>query len=190
MPEGENGEMPNEKDDTQQDPSGTDPQATQAGGETPPTWEAILATLPEEQRALYESHTQGLQSALRTERQQRQDLAKQLREASGQLEAGSKARQDLEALQAQFEDAQRRADFATEAGGQGVSNVKLAYLAAQEFDLFDRRGNVQWDELKQQAPELFRQSQQPARGNAGAGTAAPPSPAADMNAFIRRAAGR
>ena len=180
--------MPTNEQENNAQPNqpGTDPQA---GGETLPTWEAILETLPDDHKALYEQHTQGLQSALRTERQQRQDLAKQLREASGQLEAGSKARQDLEALQAQFEDAQRRADFATEAGGQGVSNVKLAYLAAQEFDLFDRRGNVQWDELRKAAPELFRQSQ-PARGNAGAGTAAPPSPAQDMNAFIRRAAGR
>lgn len=177
MPE-ENGTQ----DNTQQDQPGT-------ASETQPTWESILSGLPEEQRAAYETHTQGLQSALKAERQQRQDLAKQLRDASSQLEAGSKARQDLEALQAQLDDAQRRADFATEAGSQGVGNVKLAYLAAQEFDLFDRRGNVQWDELRKQAPELFRQSQ-PARGNAGAGTATPPTPAQDMNAYIRAAAGR
>jgi hypothetical protein len=164
-------------------------QDTQGNGETPPTWESILSGLPDDARALYEQHTQGLQSALKDERRQRQELAKQLRDATGQLEAGSKARQDLEALQVQLEDAQRRADFATEAGGHGVANVRLAYLAAQEFDLFDRRGNVQWDELKRAAPELFQQPQ-PARGNAGSGTQAPPTPAGDMNAYIRRMAGR
>ena len=174
---------------TDTDPQDNTRQDTQGNGETPPTWDSILEGLPEEAKGAYEQHTQGLQSALRAERQQRQDLAKQLREASSQLEAGSKARQDLEALQAQFEDAQRRADFATEAGSHAVSNVKLAYLAAQEFDLFDRRGNVQWDELRNQAPELFTQPQ-PARGNAGSGTSAPPSQAQDMNAHIRRMAGR
>ena len=160
------------------------------GSETQqPTWDSILEGLPEESRAAYDQHTQGLQSALKAERQQRQDLAKQLREASGQLEAGSKARTDLEALQVQFEDAQRRADFATEAGSHSVTNVKLAYLAAQEFDLFDRRGNVDFAKLKEQAPELFTQPA-PARGNAGSGTSAPPTPGQDMNAYIRRMAGR
>ena len=171
------------QDNTQSNPQG-------ANGETPaPTWESILSGLPDDQKALYEQHTQGLQSALKAERQQRQDLAKQLREATGQLEAGSKARADLEALQVQLEETQRRADFATEASGQGVANVRLAYLAAQEFDLFDRRGNVRWDELKKAAPELFVQPA-PARGNAGAGTATTPTPTEDMNAYIRRMAGR
>ena len=166
------------------------PNTQGTASETPqPTWDSILQGLPEEAQAVYNQHTQGLQSALKAERQQRQDLAKQLREASSQLEAGSKARTDLEALQVQFEDAQRRADFATEASGQGVANVRLAYLAAQEFDLFDRRGNVQWDELRKAAPELFAQPA-PARGNAGSGTAAPPQPGQDMNAYIRKMAGR
>ena len=176
--------MPTDTTDTQ-----TDPQQNTPGAGEPQTWESILEGLPEEAQGLYEQHTQGLQSALKAERQQRQDLAKQLREASSQLEAGSKARQDLEALQVQLEDAQRRADFATEAGSHNVSNVKLAYLAAQEFDLFDRRGNVQWPALKEAAPELFQQPQ-PARGNAGSGTQTPPTPAEDMNAYIRRMAGR
>lgn len=173
----------NTQNDAQSNTQGT------ASETQPPTWDAILSGLPDDHKAAYEQHTQGLQSALKAERQQRQDLAKQLREATGQLEAGSKARQDLEALQQQLEDAQRRADFATEAGGHGVANVKLAYLAAQEFDLFDRRGNVDWPALQKAAPELFAQPA-PARGNAGSGTQAPPSPQQDMNAWIRRAAGR
>ena len=177
--------MPTDTNGTQDDAQSN----TQGTGETPPTWDSILEGLPEEAKGAYEQHTQGLQSALRAERQQRQELAKQLREASSQLEAGSKARTDLEALQTQLEDAQRRADFATEAGSHSVSNVKLAYLAAQEFDLFDRRGNVQWDELKKAAPELFSQPA-PARGNAGSGTQSPPTPGQDMNALIRRMAGR
>ena len=173
----------NPQDNAQQNTQGTT-------GETPATtWESILEGLPEEAKGLYEQHTHGLKSALDAERQQRQDLAKQLRDASAQLDAGSAAKAQLEKLQTQLEETQRRADFATEASGQGVANVRLAYLAAQEFDLFDRRGNVRWDELKKAAPELFVQPA-PARGNAGAGTATTPTPTADMNAYIRRMAGR
>ena len=74
------------QDNTQSNPQG-------ANGETPaPTWESILSELPDDQKALYEQHTHGLKSALDAERQQRQDLAKQLRDASQQLEAGSAAK--------------------------------------------------------------------------------------------------
>jgi hypothetical protein len=165
------------------------PQQNPPGAGEPQTWEAILEGLPEEAKGLYEQHTHGLKSALDAERQQRKDLAKQLQDASGQLEAGSKARTDLEALQARLEETERRADFATEASGHGVNNIRLAYLAAQEFETFDRRGNVQWDALKEAAPELFNQPQ-PARGNAGAGTTAPPQRGPDIDALIRAAAGR
>lgn len=175
-------------EDTQTDPQQNPPGTTPAAGD-PQTWEAILEGLPEETQTLYEQHTHGLKNALDAERQQRKDLAKQLQEASGQLEAGSKARTDLEALQARLEETERRADFATEASGQGVQNVRLAYLAAQEFETFDRRGNVQWDALKEAAPELFAQ-QQPTRGNAGSGTAAPGRQAPDIDALIRRRVGR
>ena len=172
--------------------SQTDPQPNTQGtpGETPTaTWESILSELPEEAKGLYEQHTHGLKSALDTERQQRQDLAGQLRDASAQLEAGSEAKKKLDELQVELENAQRRADFATEAGSNGVTNVRLAYLAAQEFDTFDRRGNVQWDALKAAAPELFT-APAPARGNAGAGTQAPGRPAPDIDDLIRAAAGR
>ena len=113
------------------------------------------------------------------------DRAQFLLESASTL---AEARQRLETLQGELEEAQRRADFATEATGQGVANVRLAYLAATEFDTFDRRGNVQWDKLKEAAPELFRQPT-PARGNAGNGTATPPGAAPDIDAMIRRRAG-
>ena len=168
----------------------TQPTTPGAPSETQPaTWESILSELPEEAQAIYVQHTQGLKNALDAERQQRKDLAGQLREASSQLEAGSKARTDLEALQARLEETEKRADFVEQSVTQGVTNARLAYLAAQEFDTFDRRGNVQWDALKEAAPELFAQPA-PARGNAGSGTSAPPNPAQDMNAYIRRMAGR
>ena len=72
-------------------------QAEQSGaqgqqGGTPATFEAWLAGQADEAKSLYEAHTQGLRSALETERQQRKDLAHQLREATKGLQEGSAVR--------------------------------------------------------------------------------------------------
>jgi len=189
--------MPPKTDDQQNNQQGNQQNNQQgnqgAGSETPPpTWETVLAALPEEQRKLYEQHTQGLRTALQSEREQHQDLARQLREATGKLEAGSETRQQLEQLTGQIEVANRRADFFEQATQPeiGCSSPRLAWLAAQEVEAFDRRGNVNWAVLKEQFPELFGQgTKKPPPGNAGSGTSNPPAKQG-MNAFIRQQAGR
>ena len=184
MPEN-NGQQNNQQNDQQGNQG--------AGGETPAaTWETVLAALPEEQQGLYNQHVQGLRTALQSERDQHQDLARQLREATQRLEEGSETRQQLEQLTGQIEVANQRADFFEQATQPeiGCSSPRLAWLAAQEVEAFDRRGNVNWAVLKEQFPELFGQAtkKQPP-GNAGSGTSTPPA-AQGMNAFIRRQAGR
>jgi hypothetical protein len=184
--------MPGTEGNQGQQGNGEQGQQGQGQGEggTPETWEAVLEGLPEDARSLYESHTQGLRSALESERGQRRDLARQLREATEALEEGSDARTQLESLTQAAEAAEQRVAFYEEAAGQGVKNFKLAWLAAQESDAFDRRGNVQWERLQEEFPELFQAKQQSAPGNAGAGTNQAPGGGADMNAIIRRGAGR
>ncbi len=153
------------------------------------TWEGVLGTLTEEQQGLHAAHTAGLKSALDSERGQRRDLAAQLKEATKGLEEGSDARTRLEEATAALELAERKVGFAEEAVKAGVVNVRLAWLAAEEAGVFDRRGNVDWEALRGGFPELFGKKAAPA-GNAGAGTGGDPPGAADMNAFIRRSAGR
>jgi len=46
-------------------------------GQDTPTWENVLEGLPEESQVLYEGHTQGLRSALESERRAHKDLASQ-----------------------------------------------------------------------------------------------------------------
>lgn len=180
----------NEGGQTQNGNAGGQTQSPGADGGTPPTWETTLETLTEEQRGLFDAHVQGLRGALDSERQQRRDFERQLREATGQLEEGSELRTQLEEMTARLDEAERRADFASEAGRQGVTNVHLAWLAARDAELFDRRGNTDWAALRERCPELFSdRQQQRAAGNAGAGTNTPPAPT-DMNTAIRRAAGR
>lgn len=162
----------------------------EGGGEQQATtWEEVLATLPEAQRTMYTEHTRGLRSALDSERGQRKDLSKQLRDATEQLEAGSAARDALEKLQTSLDEAERRADFAEDAVKQGVTNPRLAWMAAQQIEAFDRRGNADWDALKTAFPELFRKPIV-ASANAGAGTDTRPPAGASMNQLIRQAAGK
>lgn len=159
------------------------------GGQEFATWDEVVTSLTETQRTMYTEHTQGLRSALDDERKQRKTLSKQLRDATAELEEGSQARDALEALQANLDEAEARADFAEDAVKEGITNPRLAWLAAQQIDAFDRRGNVDWTELKAQFPELFRKPTVPA-ANAGAGTSTPPKTGASMNQLIRQASGR
>ncbi|NLE76515.1 MAG: hypothetical protein GX605_07155 [Chloroflexi bacterium] len=172
-----------------------DGQQQDAGGGTPQGFEAWLAGQDEATQKLYNEHVTGLKGALQAERNQRKaetaDLVKQLREATKQAEEGSAARKALEEATARLEGAELRSQFYEEAVRPeiGCANPRLAFLAAQEIGAMDGKGRVNWDVLKAQFPELFR-GKASAAGQAGAGTGAPPTGKADMNTWIRRAAGR
>jgi hypothetical protein len=167
---------------------------TNEGGtpETTPTIESFdswIATQPDNIKSLYTAHTSGLKTALESEREQRKTFAKQLREATAQVEQGSALQKALQEMTATAEQAQRRATFAEEATRPdvGCSNVRAAYLVAQADDLFTKTGDPDWKAIKAAAPELF--ARKTAQANAGSGTQAPPR-TNNVNDFIRRAAGR
>jgi len=92
---------------------------------------------------------------------------------------------------------EQRAQFYEDAGRPetGCPSPRLAYLAAREGDYFDRRGNVTWNKLKEDYPELFvKPKLAPASAGAGVGQAAGSVAAGTgtggMNDFIRAASGR
>lgn len=145
---------------------------------------------PEEIRNMLDSNISGLKSALDNERKTRGDLEKQLRELAGKAEKGSEAEKRLMELADQMGEADRKADFYEAAHAAGVSNLKLAYLVALQDDLFDKRGNANFDQMKKDYPELFGLKKIP-DGKAGNGTDGnKPAGHGDMNAWIRKAAGR
>jgi len=179
--------MPDETSTNNESAGGT---GEQGSGGTPPTWDQIVEGLPEAHRTLYDAHEQGLRSAIQSERDQRDSLSKQLRKATETLKEGTPERQEFDKLAVQLEAAQRRADFAEEAVKPeiGCTNVRLAFLAAQEFDLIDRRGRINWEQLKKDVPELFRDTKAPPPGNGGRGSNNPPT-TMGMTQIIRRGAG-
>ena len=175
----------------EQENQGTGGQGNESTNQTTATWETFLQQQSDEVRGLFDGHVTGLKSALASERDQHKDLAKQLREATEKLDKDSDARKELEALSGRLEVAEQRAAFYQDAAKPeiGCANAKLAWLAAQEIEAFDRRGNVNWDALKKAFPELFRTG---GSGNAGSGTGGGGNPpgGVDMNSMIRRAAGK
>ena len=179
--------MPTAEQQQQQQPA----PAPETTPPAPASFDEWLTAQDETIRGLYEQHTAGLKSALQAERTQRQDLAKQLREAAKKSEGGSETQKALEETATRLEEAEARATFFEEAARPeiGCSNPRLAYLAAQDAQAIDKKGRVNWAALKEAAPELFR-GKQPAPGNAGAGTQQQPPKGASMNEYIRRATGR
>lgn len=174
----------------EQENQGTGGQGNEGTGETAATWDTFLQSQSDEVRGLFDGHVSGLKSALASERDQHKDLARELREATEKLDKDSDARKELEALGGRLEVAEQRAAFYEDAAKPeiGCANAKLAWLAAQEIEAFDRRGNVNWDSLKKEFPELFQVG---GKGNAGSGTEGGGTlDGSNMNARIRHAAGR
>ncbi|GAF82533.1 unnamed protein product, partial [marine sediment metagenome] len=115
----------------------------------------------------------------------RKTAEKDLRDVAKKLEEGSEAQKEVLKLADDVATGTRKADFYEEAHKAGVSNLKLAFLVASDEGLFDKRGNANFDKLKEGFPELFGKKKiiDP---NAGDGTGkTPDGTKAGMNEFIR-----
>lgn len=159
-----------------------------AGG-TPASFDTWLGAQPDDVRARIEENISGLKSALTAEREANREREKELRDLAAKAEKGSEAQKELERLADQLAESDRRADFYEAAQHAGVTNLKLAYIAATQDELFDHKGNPQFDALRERYPELFVIQTAPS-GHAGAGTQKPLTQKPTMTDFIRRAAGR
>jgi hypothetical protein len=162
-----------------------------AAPKSPASWEEYMASLPDDLQGLYEAHTTGLRNTVQATRSERDALSRQLADITKALgKDPSEAKRLLEQMSSDLDSARLRADFYEIAGRPetGCSNPRLALLAAQEIGAIDAKGRVSWETLKTQFPELF-QKRAP-DGRAGVGTGTPPPARIDMNAMIRRAAGR
>lgn len=179
--------MPDTKDPKDQKP----PEG--AGGEKPPTkseplvYKTWLDEQPKEVQTLLTENTTGLKSALDAERESRKGLEKDMRSLAEKADGDIK--EALEGMAGKIESADQKTAFYEDAHAAGVTNIKLAYLAAKSDDMFDRRGNVNFDTLQTEYPELFAGKAKIPKGGAGDGHDNSNAPAADFDAAIRKAAG-
>lgn len=152
------------------------------------TFDTWFKDQPEDVQTLLDGHTKGLKTALESEREIRKTREKELRDLAKKAEEGSDAQKKLTELADREGDMGRRADFYEEAHAQGVTNLKLAFMVATQDELFDKKGAVDFDEMKKAYPELFA-AKSSAAGNAGSGTGKTQTTATSMDDFIRRKAG-
>ncbi len=167
----------------QQDTDGTSGQQ-QSQQQTPPDFDTWLKAQPDDVKALVENGMKGLKSALTSERQQRQDIERQLREAAAKLDKGSEMQKNLESLAGKMQVMEQQADFYDQAHKLGVNDLKLAFIVAREESLIDAKGRINFDELKKAHPALFGAAPGPGRVDGGAGKQ---PPAGGMNALLKEA---
>jgi hypothetical protein len=190
-------------DETTQQPTQATTQAAPETTTTTPdavtaeTWETWVASLDEAERGrmtrLYEDKNTGLIKALDSERERAKSLEKSMRELAGKAEKGSDNEKLLTEMADKLDLANRKADFFRDASKPdlGLADPEAAWILADaKPDAFrDRKGNIDFDALKQAHPWLFRQPRPTPTANAGAGTGGDPTTAQDFNDAIRTAAG-
>lgn len=181
---------------TSQPPTNTTAQGQQPlAGEQPPAENAPLdytAWLDEQAEPIKNmliEKQKRVSADLAAERDTRHKLEKQVRDLAARSEKDGETQKQLNQLADQMAVADRKADFYEAAHAAGVTNLKLAWIVAEQEDLFDKRGQINFEVMKKSYPELFGASRTVPPGNAGAGTNRQPS-APSMNEFIRAAAGR
>jgi len=153
-------------------------------------WETWHNALPQDVQTLIADHESGLKTALGSEREARGEAEKDLRAVAKKLEEGSEAQKEVLKLADEVAVKTAKTEFYEYAHEAGIVNLKLAYHVAVTDELFDKRGNVDFEKMKEDYPELFAKTPRKPKGGAGDGVGDDLGQTADMNVFIRRSAGR
>ena len=169
-------------------------QAATQTGETPAagdlTFDGWYKTLDAPIQGVVDDHIDGLRSALTTERSERKGLEKRLREIQKQAESGQDIQAQLQQVTEGMGEANAKVAFFEAAHAANVKNLRLAWLAAQDAQLVDKKtGAVDFGELRKVAPELFVTKAIPS-ANQGTGSQQDGVGKPSMNDFLRAAAGR
>jgi len=161
-----------------------DPQKTEL------TFDTWVKDQPDDVKTMLEGRHGRVLADLVGERKTRQDLEKKVRDLAAKSEKDGEMQKQLTDLADKMGEADRRAEFFEAAHAVGVTNLKLAYTVAVTDEMFDRRGQVNFEQLKQQYPELFGSVRKQAPGGAGNGTGGEQKPTGTMNDWIRKKSGR
>lgn len=181
----------NQDEGTQQGGAADETSAQQQGkAEKQQTFEGWYKALPADAQGLVDDHVDGLRSALNTERGERKSLEKRLKEIQKQADEGGDVKAQLQQISDEMSAATARATFFEAAHAADVRNLRLAWLAANDAGLVDKKtGAVDFAELRKVAPELFATKTLPP-ANAGAGARQSGVAKPGMNDFLRAATGR
>jgi hypothetical protein len=162
---------------------------------TPESW---FGALPEDAKTIAQAwldkEAAGLKSALTAERAERktdrQQFQTQLTDAIAKASGDSKA--ELEKMSASLSESGTRQDFYADAHEAGAGDLRLAWAAVKEYELYDRKGNPDIEALKTKCPYLFQPAAKPVpKVGAGSGTQTKPAAAEidPLRAAVARAKG-
>lgn len=176
-------------------PEGNEPKGNEQAADdytpppgTSPEMAEFLKSQAPEARAQYDAFTLNLRETAKRERENAKTTRTELEALKARGSGATK--EELDTLSEKLAVADQRIDFFRQATREGVTNVDLAWLAAREIGAFNKQGAPDFSTLKAQYPELFPAKRKPA-AQAGAGANGEGTPQGDdMNAFIRRSAGR
>lgn len=127
----------------------------------PITWDGWYGTLGNDHKALIDTHLTGLKETVKATRQERDELAKQLKALAGKAEKGSELEAQITQLQAQLTTQTQRAGFVEAAPAKGVTNIAAAWKLALADGLISKDGDTDWEALKKTYPELFAKADPP-----------------------------
>lgn len=133
-----------------------------------PTYEEVLAKLTEEERTVLDEHNQGLLNSVKATRQERDDLAKELKSLAKKIDVDSEAGKQVGELQVRLAQAEKKANFLDAASKVGVKRPSAAYAIANSENLYTEDGQPDWEKIKESVPELF--GTQAINSDAGSGT--------------------
>lgn len=177
-----------------QTPPAGDAGADQGQNQEPLAWDSWHAEQSDDVKLLLETHTNGLKTALNSERDARGQLESQVNQVLKLAGASNNAEliTAVQGMQAELDKSTRKLNFLSDVGGS-VTDADLAFIAAEQAGAFDKSGRVNIETLKAAHPTLFETKQAPPPpGNtgSGAGNNRPGGGGMSTNDRIRAAARR
>ncbi len=125
------------------------------------TFEKWLEMQDDQVRALVNGNIKSLKSALKSERENREMFEKDVRELAKEVEVTTEMQKRVTKLTNQLTASDRRIAFYEAAHAANATNLKLAFIVATQENLFDKQGNVNFELLQRDHPELFTQKKMP-----------------------------
>lgn len=144
-------------------------------------YEQWIGEQSEEIKAGIEAHYNGLLNTVKATRQERDELSAELKKLAKNVDANSDAGKQVSELQARLAATEKKANFMEQATLKGVKRPGVVFALANSENLYNDKGEPDWEKIKESVPELF--GTQVASNDAGSGTNQKPQ--GDANKSIR-----
>jgi sugar-specific transcriptional regulator TrmB len=131
-------------------------------------YEVWLETQPDEVKELLKERFESLENTVKATREERDTFKGELKELAKKVTDDSEAGIQISELSKKLELSERKANFIVEAVKNGATRPTAAYAIATAENLYDDKGNPDWNRIKESVPELFKVTN--TSNNAGSGT--------------------